>query len=51
MMIESVAVVAAVAAAAVTLVSNATASLMHGQQSASDSGPVGEDDSAAIAMQ
>ena len=41
----------AVALAAVTLVSNATATLMHGRQSAANGGPDGDNDSAEATMQ
>ena len=44
-------VAAAMAAVTVTLVSDATATLTRGQQSAADGGPVGDDNSAAIAKQ
>ena len=40
-----------VVAMVVTLVSDATATLTRGQQSTVDDGLVGDDDSAAIAMQ
>ena len=44
-------VLVAAAASEAALISDATATLTHGEQSVADSGPDGDDGSAAIAMQ
>ena len=44
-------VLAAAAASEAALISDATATLMHGEQSVANSRPDGDDSSAAIAMQ